>query len=102
MNMRITIALIAALTATGAFAKEFPIINAYGFDWLKPNTTKCRPVTQEQVKKFKQCEFSSPGNSFGLNAPLHKCKASANSEYFIYESKALCQEAFETMQANAP
>ena len=102
MKMRITVALIAALTAAGTFAKEFPIVNAYGFDWLKPNTTKCRPVTKEQATKFKRCEFSNPGNAFGLDTPLHKCTASAKSEYFIYESKAMCQEAFETMQANAP
>ena len=83
-------------------AKEFTVVDGYGFDWLKPNTTRCRPITQRDMNKFKHCEFSNPGNAFGLKLPYHECKASNSSEYFIYETRAKCQEAFETMQANAP
>lgn len=88
-----------ALSATSASATEQPAPGGYGFDWLKPNSTKCRPVTEAQVKQFKSCE-ASPG--FGGPKPLRACRVSARSEWIIYATRAQCEDELGTMRANAP
>ena len=93
---------VLLLFSSPVLAKEFPRVGGYGFDWLKPKTTQCRRITPSDAEKFKTCEFSAAGYAFGLLSTYHQCVVSARSEYFIYESKAKCLEAFETMQANGP
>ena len=95
--------MAVALTFTvGASAKDFPVAGGYGFDWLKPKSAKCRVISAEQAATFKKCEFSKNGNAFGLPSSYHTCIAPGRSEYFIYESKAKCVDALETMNANGP
>lgn len=99
---QITTALLIAFMCPVVLAREFPVIDGHGFDWLKPQTTKCRHITKKDKANFKTCDFFANGNAFGLPSQYHKCKSSAKSEYFIYETRSKCQEAIETMQANAP
>lgn len=100
--MRITITLLIAFMCPVVLAGDFPVVGGYGFDWLKPQTAKCRRITQQDKDHFKTCEFLAKGNAFGLPLAHHTCKSSAKSEHFIYETRRQCQEAIETMQANSP
>lgn len=92
---------ILPLAACAANAAEFPIVGGYGFDWLKPDTTRCRMITAKDTAAFKKCEFIDSG-TFGLPLASHTCKAGKYSEYFILRNKAECKDALETMRANAP
>lgn len=92
---------IFSFTACAANAAEFPIVGGYGFDWLKPDTTRCKTVTAKDAAAFKKCDFLESG-TFGLPLASHVCKAGKHSEYFILRNKAECKDALETMRANAP
>lgn len=87
--------------ACAASTAEFPIVGGYGFDWLKPDTTRCRTITTKDVATFKKCEFIDSG-TFGLPLASHACRVARHSEYFILRTKAECKDALETMRANAP
>jgi len=100
--MRLAIMAIALPFSCPVWATEFPVVGGHGFDWLNPDHTQCRRVTEADAKKFKACEFLADGNAFGLQSPYHSCRVSKRSEYFVYGSRAKCVEAFETMRSNAP
>lgn len=91
------------LLTNGAFATEagFPIIGSYGFDWLKPQSTRCSQITASEATKFKHCNYSKD-YAFGLDLFAYSCRVNARSEYILLKTKSQCQDAFETMQANAP
>jgi len=86
-----------------AFGAEatFPIVGSYGFDWLKPQSTRCTQIMAKKATKFKHCNCSKD-YAFGLDLFAYSCKVNARSEYILLKTKSQCQEAFETMQANAP
>ena len=79
--------------------EEFPIIGGYGFDWLKPKSTRCTQITPKIAKRFKDCKYSKE-YAFGLDLFAYSCKLNAHSEYILLKTKAQCQEVLETMQAN--
>lgn len=105
---RHALAAFAVLLTSQALAGDFPVEGSYGFDWLQPQTTRCRRITRDDLKRFSSCEFSAQGNAFGLPSSYHKCVGfprcprSSRSEFFIYASAQACQEALETMQSNGP
>ncbi len=88
--------------SAAAWAGEFPVEGGFGFDALKPTTTKCHRITPQEAARYKRCEFSADGYAFGLRSQYHKCDASPRSEVFIYQSAAKCQAALETMQTHGP
>ena len=92
---------IFSFAACAANAVEFPIAGSYGFDWLKPDTTRCKIITAKDVAVFKKCEFTESG-TFGLPLASHACRAGKHSEFIILRNKAECKDALETMRANAP
>ena len=100
--MRFAIAATLLLIATPILAKEFPPVGGYGFDWLQPETAVCHRITRKDSKLFRTCTFSASGYAFGIASSYHTCRISEQSELMIYQSQALCIEALETMQANAP
>jgi hypothetical protein len=100
--MRPLMAVLVLSASTAAWAGEFPVEGGYGFDALKPTTTRCHRITPQDVARFTRCEFSADGYAFGLPSQYHKCDVSSRSEIFIYQSPAKCQAALETMQANGP
>lgn len=81
-------------------APEFPVVGGYGFDKLKPETTKCRQIAKTDA--FKTCKFQSAEGVIGFSGSYHACVASARSAYLVYKSRAACTEALETMRANGP
>lgn len=100
--MQFPLAMLLFAASFSAAAADFAVEGGYGFDALKPITTKCRLITRQEVAKFGKCEYSANGDAFGIPSRYHRCEASSSSEYFIYESKAKCRDAIETMRANGP
>lgn len=100
--MRFALTALALTLTVGASAKDFPVAGGYGFDWLKSNAAKCRVISASQAAKFKKCQFFKNGNAFGFSSTYHECVGPERSEFFIYETRAKCVDALETMNANAP
>ena len=99
-----TLVLGACLLSFCALATEasFPVAEGYGFDWLAPDSATCTRIAAADTKQFRACEFHTSG-AFGLDLAYHSCpRASKRGEVLVFESQAACQEALETMQANAP
>jgi hypothetical protein len=82
-------------------ADQLPMVGSYGFNWLKPKTTKCRKIMQSDIRTYKSCETSRPGFGGDIR-PTHVCSVDDENEWIIYASNSQCQSEFETMQANAP
>jgi hypothetical protein len=93
---------IALFGAAGMAAEAaFPVAGSYGFDWLTPDSAKCVRIAEVDAKQFKVCEFHTSG-AFGLDLAYHVCPTAKRGEFLVFKSQAACQEALETMQANAP
>lgn len=100
MKSALTILILA--TSLNTSATEFSVVGGYGFNWLKPKSAKCQPISTKQAATFKKCEFFAKGQSFGLPLSHHTCMGSGRDEYLIYKTKSQCVEAIETMHAHAP
>ena len=102
--MRRRVVVVAALGCLGvatAVAAEFALVGGYGFDWLKPKQARCARITPADAARFKACTFAASG-AFGLELAYHSCPLQRGGEMIVLQSKAACQQALETMQANAP
>ncbi len=99
-TLKVLIALSACVALNAVAAT--PPSGSYGFDWLHPQTAICIKVSEATKKNFTNCEFHAGGGSFGLASPYYSCSPRKGVEYFVYQSKAACTEAKETMDANAP
>jgi hypothetical protein len=97
-----TAIVLLSLTNIAFCADErFPIAGSYGFDWLKPQSTRCVQITSEHERRFKKCRLSKE-HAFGLDLYAYSCKINPHSEYIVLKTKEQCQQTFETMEANAP
>ena len=76
------------------------LIGQYGFDWLKPNDSKCQRLDEKLVKSFLACKESDV-RSFTGRKDFTVCRKKS-SEYLIFRNEIRCQEEYGTMQANAP
>ena len=95
------IALLLLTKGVLGAGQRFAILGSYGFDWLEPDSTRCMQITAKEIEKFEDCRYSKE-YSFGLGLDAYSCKVNARNEYILLKTKAHCQEALETMQANAP
>lgn len=104
MQLRVSLCLIVLLTGVsqGAGSEDatFPVVGGYGFNWLEPATAQCALIKQTDVQRFTACTYEGSG-AFGLSLRFHTC-AAPDAEFLIFSSPSECQEALETMQANAP
>jgi len=74
---------------------------SYGFNWLKPESSKCQKITEARLEKFKTCRKSTETDGFGgENRPTHICQDAEGGEWIIYATNAQCQDEFEIMKAN--
>ncbi|NSL55797.1 hypothetical protein [Uliginosibacterium aquaticum] len=96
------VAWLLLMGAQVAAAEALPSPGQYGFDWLKPETTRCVAIKPALIARFKHCSPADVSNAFGLDFPGRACRVSPQSEYMVYATRKQCQEALETMQANAP
>ncbi|MFN6339645.1 MAG: hypothetical protein ACK41W_13105 [Cyanobacteriota bacterium] len=67
-----------------------------------PAAASCRQIDQAAAAQFTECESLSTGQAFGLTFPFHSCQASGGGDDLIYATRAQCEEALNTMKANAP
>jgi len=95
-NLGFSVMLLAASGVTAA--DRMPPAGSYGFNWLDPES-HCKKLTEKDLAPVIKCTVST--NAFGLQLSSHMCKVSAHVELIVYRTAAQCQEALETMQANA-
>lgn len=97
-----SILVMFVISQTWATQPDRPLPGSYGFDWLHPESVKCEKMTRRKLKKMQVCDTHPKGGSFGLEYKYHACRIKDSVEYLIYETKAICQEAKETMDAHEP
>lgn len=97
------LAFMTAVAPTTALTAEdvFPVANGFGFDWLQPERATCARISSTDAKRFGRCDFHASG-AFGLPLAYHACKVKGGSEFLVFKTATACDEALETMQANAP
>ena len=97
-----TVLAIACLgTAARSAEPAFRVHDGFGFDWLAPDSARCTRVATKDTKAFQTCAFHDSG-AFGLSLAYFSCPIRKGSELLVFKSSSECQEALETMQANAP
>ncbi|MFT3664983.1 hypothetical protein [Piscinibacter sp.] len=101
MTLLAAMLLSAPHVAISAPVGGFPVVGSVGFVWTSPKTAKCAPISEAVAKTFKGCEFSESG-AFGLPIAYHTCTRKQGGELLAFRSPAECDEALETMRANAP
>ena len=89
------------LAIGSAVAGEFAVVGAHGFDWTRPKSARCKRITADDAAHFKPCTFA-PSGAFGLDLAYHSCPRKGGGEVIVLATLAACQEALDTMQANAP
>lgn len=99
-SMWFSLTLLATPITAGTADVVFPAVGGFGFDWLAPDSAQCKRISTADAKVFAGCIFHKSG-AFGLPYAYHTC-AFAGAEMLIFKSEDECQEALETMQANAP
>jgi hypothetical protein len=90
--------MFSVLCSESGVAEESAMVSGFGFDWLAPESARCVRITD--AKKLGVCEFNKTG-AFGLSFRYHSC-ANKGKEILVFQTADQCQEALETMQANAP
>lgn len=93
-KLAVSLLLLSAAATPAADTQPKP---GWGFNWLAPETT-CQQLTAKDLAAVKTCEASD--NAFGIDLKSQQCKVSDEVEWVIYDTKAHCQQAWETMQAN--
>lgn len=79
----------------------FAIAGGFGFDWHEPESARCTRVTETEAQRLSACKFHESG-AFGLPIAYHACMTRKGGEFLVFKTAALCREAIETMEANAP
>jgi hypothetical protein len=77
-----------------------PPVGGFGFDWLRPSSARCQAVTQQLIKRLRQCEKRS--GAFGRSDPVYVCTVDQRSEYLIFDTRSACAANLEAMKAHAP
>ena len=76
-GLLLSIAAIGCLAADGK-----PVAGDFAFDWLRPRSAVCRPLTEAIIGRFRECR-REPG-AFGLSDPVLVCRVDAHSEYMVF------------------
>jgi len=77
-----------------------PRAGALGFDWLRPRSAACRPVSDRLVQRFARCRREA--GAFGLDDAVYVCTVGDRSEYLVFDDRRACERNLEAMHANAP
>jgi hypothetical protein len=71
----------------------------FGFDWLKPSKAKCVPFKALAIRDPATCWLGAGSSFLPVEGKWYRCVVS-KAEFLLYPSQKVCQEQFETMQAN--
>jgi len=98
--LRLTVAVLVFASSLSCRAGgTTPPVGSYGFDSLKPETTKCAKLDAAQVARLKDCTYSK-NNNFGDDRPGWSCRIGKQDGFMVYATKADCQEELELEKAN--
>ena len=90
---------LLALPCAHAAADALPPVGSYGFDSLKPETTKCAKLDAAQVRKLTGCTFSK-SNNFGDDREGWACHVGKRTGFMAYRTLAGCQAELDLERAN--
>jgi hypothetical protein len=76
-----------------------PPVGSYGFDSLKPATTKCAKLDAAKIAKLSSCTFAK-NNSFGDDREGWACHVGKHSGFMAYRTQADCKTELELERAN--
>jgi hypothetical protein len=91
--------LLLAASCLGAAGGDRPPVGSYGFDSLKPETTRCAKLDAAQIGKLTACTFSKR-NSFGDDREGWVCHVGKRIGFMAYRTRADCQAELELERAN--
>ena len=80
-------------------ADATPPVGSYGFDSLKPETTKCAKLDAAHVAKLHDCTFSK-SNNFGDDREGWACHIGKRDGFMAYRTEADCKEELELERAH--
>jgi hypothetical protein len=92
-------ALLFAASWAGAAGGDRPPVGSYGFDSLKPESTRCARLDAKQIAKLSQCTFAK-NNSFGDDREGWACHVGKRTGFMAYRTQADCQAELELERAN--
>jgi hypothetical protein len=102
--MRQLVIALSLLAATPALADAPTIKDTYGFDVMKPKSSKCAKVTGALLKKLTTsytCEASEEGTGASGKTPVADCKAKkGSSQYLLMKTAADCKVERQTQIDN--
>ncbi|WP_266158631.1 hypothetical protein [Dyella silvatica] len=82
--------------------KDKTEVTGYGFNWhADPDTVRCIKMTPVFVASFKACVHLAKDDS-QTGTMKFQCDAGGDKSYLIAETLKQCQDAKDTMAANAP
>jgi hypothetical protein len=99
MSFLIFAMLLLALPCTQAANEVKPPVGSFGFDSLKPATTRCTKLDAKQIVKLSQCSFAK-NNSFGDDREGWACHIGKRTGFMAYQTRADCQTELELERAN--
>jgi hypothetical protein len=102
--MRHIVIALTLLATTPALADAPTIKDTYGFDIMKPKSSKCAKVTGALLKKLTKsytCETSEEGTGASGKTPVADCKAKkGSSEFLLMKTAAECKVERQTQIDN--
>lgn len=91
--------LTLALPCAHAAGDAKPPVGSYGFDSLKPETTKCAKLDTAQISKLSDCTFAN-NNNFGDDRKGWACHVGKRTGFMAYRTLADCKAELELERAN--
>jgi hypothetical protein len=99
MPSKLVLSLVLLAAAGSSAFDGRPKAGSYGFNWLDPESARCRAMSAEDIAAMKSCTDSA--NAFGIDLPSKACRVDDKVELIVYDTKEHCQQGLESMQANA-
>jgi hypothetical protein len=91
--------LLLAAPCLAATKGDRPPIGSYGFDSLKPETTRCAKLDAAAISKLQDCSLSKQ-NSFGDDREGWACRIGKRSGFMAYRTQDDCKAELELEKAN--
>ncbi len=91
--------LLLSLPSAQAANEVKPPVGSYGFDSLKPATTRCARLDAAQIAKLSKCTFAK-NNSFGDDREGWACHVGKRTGFMAYPTQSDCKVELELERAN--
>ncbi|HEY2345851.1 MAG TPA: hypothetical protein VGH80_08200 [Xanthomonadaceae bacterium] len=91
--------LILAAACAHAAGDVKPPVGSYGFDSLKPETTKCAKLDAAAIARLSGCTFAK-NNNFGDDREGWACHVGKRTGFMAYRTLSDCKAEIELERAN--